>query len=112
MLSFFENDLVRRIIVGVILMALIFFGAVLRNDGKNKSKIVQIKKFGYAVQVLAIANAFALIFTDFKIADFGLNTFLITLGICLVIDIVFIIFVVHNVNKIVANAKTFGEYKK
>ena len=112
MLDFFASETVRKIFVSVLLVILIFYGAFLRSDSKNKSKLPQLDTFGKAIHVIAILNAVALLATDFGISRFGVLAFVIALGVCIVIDVVAIVFVATNTKKIKENAKTFEKPKK
>lgn len=107
-----SNPLLRRIIVGVLLLALIFFGAILRNDGKNKSKIPQIKTFGIALQIAAVVNALVLMTLDYQYDVWGSRSFSIAFLVCLVLDLILVLFIVRNVNKIIKNAREFDNRRK
>ncbi|MDD3383730.1 MAG: hypothetical protein WC123_01890 [Bacilli bacterium] len=93
----FENEVVRKIIVGVIVMGLLFFGARLRS---KKDKDERFEKMGKRTQIISIINGFLLIVSDFQIENYGTTLFAIALAISVFIDLIFFITLIPHLKKV------------
>jgi len=96
-LYLFENEVIRKIIVGVIVMGLLFFGARLRS---KKDKDDRFEKMGKQTQIISIVNGFLLIVSDFQIENYGTTLFAIALAISIFIDLIFFITLIPRLKKV------------
>ncbi len=96
-MEIFANELVRRIVGGIILLGMLFYGAKLRGDAKS-FKNPFLERWGKMIHIITIANIAALIVTDFIVETSGLWPFSIAIIVCVVVDAIALIYVIPKAN--------------